>query len=45
MHDIPPEKIVADKEGWIYVELLSSHVPMADMPDEFYQLMLNSAKN
>lgn len=36
------EKIDA-KEGWTYFELPSSHVPMADMPEEFYQLMLDIA--
>jgi pimeloyl-ACP methyl ester carboxylesterase len=41
---IAKEKIAAEKEGWIYLELPSSHVPMADMPDEFYQLMLDAAK-
>ena len=41
---IAKEKITAEKEGWTYVELPSSHVPMADMPDEFYQLMLDAAK-
>jgi len=32
------------KKGWTYIEMPSSHVPMADMPDEFYQLMLDIAK-
>jgi hypothetical protein len=41
---IAKEKIATEKEGWTYVELPSSHVPMADMPDEFYQLMLDAAK-
>lgn len=38
------EKIAAAKKGWAYIELPSSHVPMADMPDEFYRLMLDAAK-
>lgn len=38
------QKIAAAKKGWTYIELPSSHVPMADMPDEFYQLMLDAAK-
>ncbi len=39
------QKIAAAKKGWTYIELPSSHVPMADMPDEFYHLMLDAAKN
>ena len=38
---VAKQKIAAEKKGWTYIELPSSHVPMADMPDEFYQLMLN----
>jgi pimeloyl-ACP methyl ester carboxylesterase len=38
------EKIAAAKKGWTYLELPSSHVPMADMPDEFFQLVLDAAK-
>ena len=41
---IAREKIAAIKKGWTYIELPSSHVPMADMPDEFYQLLLDAAK-
>jgi pimeloyl-ACP methyl ester carboxylesterase len=41
---IAREKIAADKKGWTYIELPSSHVPMADMPDEFYPLLLDAAK-
>lgn len=40
---IAREKIAADPENWTYVELPSSHVPMADMPDEFNRLMLDAA--
>jgi hypothetical protein len=38
------QKIATAKKGWTYIELPSSHVPMADMPDEFYRLMLDAAK-
>ncbi|MFA4848236.1 MAG: alpha/beta hydrolase [Methanoregula sp.] len=38
------QKIAAAKNGWTYIELPSSHVPMADMPDEFYRLMLDAAR-
>jgi pimeloyl-ACP methyl ester carboxylesterase len=41
---IARQKIAAAKKGWTYIELPSSHVPMADMPDEFYRLMLDIAK-
>ena len=41
---IAREKISADKKGWTCIELPSSHVPMADMPDEFCQLLLDAAK-
>jgi hypothetical protein len=41
---IAREKIAGAKERWTYIELPSSHVPMADMPDEFYRLMLDAAK-
>jgi len=34
------QKIAARGEGWTYLELPSSHVPMADMPDRFYRMML-----
>lgn len=40
---IARQKIDAAKEGWTCIELPSSHVPMADMPDEFYTLMLDAA--
>jgi pimeloyl-ACP methyl ester carboxylesterase len=41
---IAKQKIAAAKEGWTYIEIPSSHVPMADMPDELYQLMLDAAE-
>ncbi|MFH1081039.1 MAG: alpha/beta hydrolase [Pseudomonadota bacterium] len=34
------QKIVAAKKGWTYIELASSHVPMADMPGKFLRLLL-----
>jgi pimeloyl-ACP methyl ester carboxylesterase len=37
------EKIDAEGGGWTYLELPSSHVPMADMPQQFYQMMLTFA--
>jgi pimeloyl-ACP methyl ester carboxylesterase len=39
---VAQRKIFAAREGWTYLELPSSHVPMADMPDRFYQLMLDA---
>lgn len=41
---ISKEKIEADNENWIYLEIASSHVPMADMKQEFYDLLLNLEK-
>ena len=38
------EKIAVDGKGWTYIEIPSSHVPMADMPAEFDQLMLDMAE-
>ena len=37
------EKILAAKEGWEYREIESSHVPMADRPEELYRLLLEAA--
>jgi len=37
------QKIILAKHDWTYIELPSSHVPMADMPDAFYQIMLDQA--
>jgi pimeloyl-ACP methyl ester carboxylesterase len=42
---VAKKKIDADKKGWSYFELPSSHVPMAEMPDELAQLLLNAAKS
>jgi len=41
---IARQKIAAVKKDWTYIEVPSSHVPMADMPEEFYRLMLDAAK-
>ncbi len=41
---VAKQKIAAAKRGWTYLELPSSHVPMADMPDKFYQLLLDAAE-
>lgn len=38
------KKIAAAINEWTYIELPSSHVPMADMPDEFNKLMLAAAE-
>jgi len=35
------EKVDAAEGGWTYFELPSSHVPMADLPEDFYKLMLD----
>jgi pimeloyl-ACP methyl ester carboxylesterase len=40
---VAKKKIADAGKEWTYIEMPSSHVPMADMPDEFYQLMLNIA--
>ncbi len=37
-------KIEAAPEGWTYLELPSSHVPMADMPDEVVRILLDAVK-
>ncbi|WAC05892.1 MAG: alpha/beta hydrolase [Methanoregula sp.] len=41
---IAKEKIDADTKGWTYLELPSSHVPMADMPAEVVKILLDAAK-
>lgn len=41
---VAKQKIADAKKEWTYIELPSSHVPMADMPDEFAQLLLETAK-
>jgi hypothetical protein len=40
---IAKERIDTHRGGWTYLELPSSHVPMADLPDEFYQVLLDIA--
>jgi pimeloyl-ACP methyl ester carboxylesterase len=37
------QKIMTEKQNWTYLELPSSHVPMADMPDDFCRIMLGQA--
>lgn len=37
------QKVAAQAEGWNYLELPTSHVPMATMPERFYRLMLEVA--
>jgi len=41
---VAKQKIAAAGEGWTYLEMPSSHVPMADMPDEFYRVILDAAQ-
>ncbi|NMB79093.1 MAG: alpha/beta hydrolase [Methanomicrobiales archaeon] len=41
---IAQEKIAASPECWTYLELPSSHVPMADMPEAWYRLILDAAE-
>jgi pimeloyl-ACP methyl ester carboxylesterase len=41
--NVARKKIAAAKKGWKYYELPASHVPMADMPDEFLGLLLDAA--
>ena len=41
---IVKQKITTAQQGWTYIELPSSHVPMADMPDELYQLLMDAAE-
>ena len=44
LNTLVKQKIEKSGEGWIYYELPSSHVPMADMPDEFNLLMIKLTK-
>lgn len=37
------EKIAADRTRWTYHELPASHVPMADMPEELFRILLEAA--
>jgi hypothetical protein len=43
--NVAKEKIAADGKGWTYLELPTSHVPMATMPEQLSQLLLDVAKN
>ena len=38
--NLAKQKIAADSTEWSYIELPTSHVPMASMPDQFTQLLL-----
>ena len=40
---IAKKKIEASPDGWTYLELSSSHVPMADQPKELNRLLLKIA--
>lgn len=42
--DSAKQKISAAKNEWYFVELPTSHVPMASMPEEIAQLLLDAAK-
>ncbi len=42
--DLARQKIAAAGAGWIYLELPSSHVPMAGMPDRIGQILLDAAR-
>jgi hypothetical protein len=36
---IARKKIEANPQGWTYLEISSSNVPMADKPEKFYQML------
>ena len=42
---IAKKKIAAHGESWTYVELPTSHVPMATMPERFNRILLEGAGN
>jgi pimeloyl-ACP methyl ester carboxylesterase len=42
--DAAKKKIDAEKDGWEYLELPSSHVPMAEMPERLIPLLLKTAE-
>ena len=42
--DLARQKIASDAKGWTYIELPTSHLPMASMPDVFYKLILDAAR-
>jgi len=39
------KKITNHKEGWTYLELPTSHVPMATMPQRFYRMLEETARS
>ena len=41
---VAKKKIEAAGKEWAYFELPTSHVPMASMPEQFYQLLLETAE-
>jgi len=41
---VAKRKIAADEKDWTYIELPTSHVPMASMPEQLSQLLLETAK-
>jgi pimeloyl-ACP methyl ester carboxylesterase len=45
VHPVVKKKIEAAGTEWDYVEWPTSHVPMASMPEQFDQLLLEIAKN
>ena len=45
VHPVVKKKIEAAGTEWDYVEWPTSHVPMASMPEQFNQLLLEIAKN
>ncbi len=40
---IAKRKVEACPDGWTYLELSSSHVPMADQPEELYHILIDIA--
>jgi pimeloyl-ACP methyl ester carboxylesterase len=40
--NVVKRKIAAEGKGWTYLELPTSHVPMASMPEQFSQLLLET---
>jgi pimeloyl-ACP methyl ester carboxylesterase len=41
---VAKQKISTSGKNWTYIELQTSHVPMASMPEQFQQLLLEIAK-
>jgi pimeloyl-ACP methyl ester carboxylesterase len=44
MSRVAKNKVRSGGKEWVYVELPTSHVPMASMPEQFYQLLLETDK-